>query len=67
VNTLGLRGRKSPVQTVLILLIESDVVYLVFQVSDFNILLICVRKILKVLTILTDSVPGFKCDGLQSC
>ena len=61
-NTLGLRRRKSPVQTILILLIESDVIYLVFQVSDLYILLICGRTILKVLTILTDSVPGFVCN-----
>ena len=38
VNTLGLSGRKSPVQTVLVLLVESGLVYLGLQVSDFYIL-----------------------------
>ena len=50
----------SPVQAVLILLVESGLVFLGFQVSHFIwCLLICVRKILKVLTNLTDSVLGF--------
>ena len=34
VKTLGLSGRKTPVQTVLILLVESGLVYLAFQVSQ---------------------------------
>ena len=36
-KTLGSSRRKSPVQTVLILLVESGFVYLGFQVSDFKI------------------------------
>ena len=65
-NTLDLGARKSPVRTVLIFLIESDLVYLVFQVSDYYILLICTRRNLKDLTILTVSVPGFD-RGLLPC
>ena len=38
VKTLGLSRRRSPVQTVLILLVESGLVYLGFQVSHFDIL-----------------------------
>ena len=34
-KTLGLNKRKSPAQTVLILLIESGLVYLGFQVGHF--------------------------------
>ena len=34
-KTLGLRARRSPVQTVLILLVESGFVYLALQVSHF--------------------------------
>jgi len=46
VKTLGLSGRKSPAQTILILLIESGLVFLRFQVSDLYILLIycCARS-----------------------
>ena len=36
-KTLSLSGRKSPVQNILILLVESGVVYLGFQVSDVYI------------------------------
>ena len=46
VNTLlGLSRRKSPVQTTLILLVESGLVYLIFQVSDCRTLRadICVQ------------------------
>jgi len=43
VNTLGSSRRKSAVQTMLTLLVESGLVYLVFQVSDFYILLVDVR------------------------
>ena len=58
VETLGLRRRRSPVQTVLILLVESGLVYLVFQVSDcVSCSLICEHKILHVLTVLTAGVP----------
>ena len=53
-------------QTILILLIESDLVYLIFQVSDFYIPPIRAHKIPKVLIILTDSVPGIE-RGLQPC
>jgi len=38
-ETLGSSGRKSPVQTILILLVESGLVYLGFQVSHFYVLL----------------------------
>ena len=57
VKTLGLGGRKNRVQTLLILLVESGLVYLGFQVSD---MLVCARKILKVLTVLIDSVLCFE-------
>ena len=36
-----MRKRKSPVETILVLLVESDVIYLVIQVGDFYVLLIC--------------------------
>jgi len=39
VKALGSNGRKSPVQTIMILLVESGLVYLAFQVSHFYILL----------------------------
>ena len=39
VKTLGLSGRKSKMQAILILLVESGLVYLGLQVSDFCILL----------------------------
>jgi len=55
VKTLGLSARKSPVQTILILLVESGLVYLAFQVSD---LLIYAHRIFKVLIILIDCVLG---------
>ena len=59
VKTLGLSGRKSPVQTILILLVESGLAYLGFQVSHFYILLVDTScKILKVLTFFIDSVFG---------
>jgi len=50
------------VQTVLILLVESGLVFLGFQVSNFYILLTCaICKILNVLTVLADSVcPWFQ-------
>ena len=35
VKTLGLTGRKNPVQTILVLLVESGLVYLGVQVSHF--------------------------------
>ena len=44
-------------QTILILLVESGLVYFLFQVSGFCILL--VRKILKVFTVLIDNVHDF--------
>ena len=39
VKTLGLSGRKSPVQTTMILLVESGLAYLGMQVGHFYILL----------------------------
>ena len=57
-KTLGPSRRKSPVQTILILLVESGLVYLTIQVSPFGI--VFVGKVLKVLTLLTDSVPRFR-------
>ena len=39
VKTLGLGGRKSPAQTILILLVESGLIFLGFQVSRFCIYL----------------------------
>ena len=56
-KTPGPSKRKGPVQTILVLLVESGLVFLGIQVSYFSIcLLICPRKIVKVLTFLTDSV-----------
>ena len=49
---LGWSGRKNPVQTVLILLLESGLVFLGFQVSDTSCLLIRARNILNVFAIL---------------
>ena len=42
-KTVSSSGRKSPVRTILILLVESGLVYLAFQVSDFDILLADMR------------------------
>jgi len=59
---LGLSRRRSLVQTILILVIESGLVYLGIQVSCFGIVLPDIPgKILKVLTFLTDSIPLFHC------
>ena len=58
-QSLGSSRRKSQVQAVLILLVESGLVFLVFQVSHFYILLMRVRKILTALTVLTDGGLGF--------
>ena len=47
-------------QTVMILLVESGLVFLVFQVSRFIYYLpICLRKIFRVLTVLTDVGHSF--------
>ena len=55
-ETLGPSRPKSSGQRILILLVESGLIFLVIQVSHFGICwLICPRKILKVLTFLTDS------------
>ena len=59
VKILGSSGRKSTVQAVLIVLVESGLVYLGFQVSDSPLLR--TRKIFKVLTVLTDGVLDFVC------
>ena len=62
-KTLGLR-RKSPVQTILILLVESGLVYFGFQVcANFDMLFnadMCVHDPqLKIPAVLTDSVLVF--------
>ena len=46
-------------QTVMILLVESGLVFFIIHVCHFIPLLICARKILKVLTVLTGVVYGF--------
>ena len=38
-KNLGLSGRKSPVQTLFIILVDSGLVYLAFQVRDICIML----------------------------
>ena len=59
-QTLGSSGRKSPVQTVLILLVESGLVFLGLQVSHLTpCLLMRARKILTALAVLTDGSLGF--------
>ena len=50
VKILGLNRQRSPVQTILVLLVESGLVYLIFQVSDFCIVLTAKFKVLAVLT-----------------
>ena len=65
-KTLGLRGRTSSGQTILILLVESGLVYLGIQVSHFeSCLLACARKILRVFVDLIDRLLGF--DFGQKC
>lgn len=60
-------GLKSPVQTVLILLVESGLVCLGFQVSDSHIPAPHTSaQELKALTALTDSVLGVECVLWQS-
>ena len=60
VKTLGLRGRTSPAQTILIILVESGLVYLGIQVGHFLLcFLMCVRTILIFLIVLIDSLLGF--------
>ena len=59
-KTLGLRGRTSSGQTILVLLVESGLIYLVIQVSHLgSCLLACMCKILKVLVDLIDRLLGF--------
>ena len=60
-RNLGSNGQKSRVQNVLILLVESGLVYLGFQVSHFCILL--AHMCAQILTIPTDSVLGFGSTG----
>ena len=59
-ETLGLSGRKSPVQTVLILLVESGLVFLGFQVSDFCTLLADTVLFRPTLQSLVTGVPELK-------
>ena len=56
---LGWSRRKSPVQTMLILLVESGLVFLGFQVSHFCISVADMYA--RVLTLLTDSVLNYGC------
>jgi len=61
-GALGLNGPKNPVLTLLILLVESGLVYLRFQVSHFCIVLADVRArniLAEVLTVLTDSLVRY--------
>ena len=61
-KTLGPSRRKRPVQTILILLVESGLVFLVIQVSYFGLcLMMYLRKIVNVLTFLTDTVLVGQC------
>ena len=54
-KTLSSSRRNSPVQTILILLVESGLVFLAIQVISFGLVL------LKVLTFLTDSILVDQC------
>jgi len=61
-KTLRWSRQKSLVQMILLLLVESGLVFLVIQVSYFGIcLLMSLCKILKVLTLLTDSILVDQC------
>ena len=64
---LGPNRRKSVPQTILILLVESGLVFLGFQVSDFRIVPMCLCKVLEVLTFLTDSVLIDQCVHWSRC
>ena len=55
VKTPGLSRQKSPAQTIMILLLESGLIFFGIQVNYFGVVL------LRVLTFLTDSVLVLQC------
>ena len=59
-KTLGPSKRKNPVQTILILLVESGLVFLGIQVSYFGIVL-ADMQIQTILTLLADSLLVNQC------
>jgi len=66
-ENVGSNGRKSPVQTILILLVESGLVFLGLQASHFYFVHadMWVHNP-QILTVLADCVLGFECGSKWS-